>query len=204
MADEIIGTASYGFRVQGLSFSGVSRDEAQAKISELVSGLEALGAEVVLTSYPRFEPDSPSVASTYIQSESGRLEVVTKHTVEDFLATSAERFKRFPVKSFWEALIDHTLLAHEGMDGSSPIPLRDLDTYDVPDKKQFYVGMEACSCALRGYGYSYLDPRSLIRVWEEWDRVRPGRLYRFGARKREFLGSLARQLESDLGSAGLL
>lgn len=125
-------------------------------------------------------------------------EVVTRFTVEDFLATTEERFRRFPVKSFWEALIDHALLAHEGMDGRSPLPLKQLDVFDVPDKAQFYVGMEPCDCALRGYGYWGLDPRSLIKVWNEWDTTRPGRLYRFGTRKEEFLGRLSNRLKEDL------
>jgi len=198
MEDGIRGALTFGLRVQDITIDNVTPEEAEAKKLDIIASLEALGATVVYGKYPHFEPNSPSVAMTYRETDDDPVEVVTKLTVEDFLATTEERFRRFPVKSFWEALTDHALLAHEGMDGRPPIPLAKLDTYDVPDKKHFYVGMEPCDCALRGYGYWGLDPRSIIRLWDEWDDIRPGRLYRFGARKQEFLGSLANRLKQDL------
>lgn len=198
MEDNRKGTTTVSFRVQNLTIEGTTVEDSQARINDIMSQLEGLGAIVIYTSWPRFEPDSLSVATTVVRTESGPLEVVTRTTVEDYLATTDERFRRFPVKSFWEALTDHAQLAHEGMDARPPLPLDKLDVYDVPDKKRFYTGMEPCECALRGLGAWALDPRSIIRVWDEWKIVKPGRLYMFGARKQEFLGVLANRLRQDL------
>ncbi len=97
MADEIKGTATFSFRVQDLTFEGVTFEQAKSKMAELRSGLEELGARVISRNgfsviYPRFEPDSPSVAATYVdlsaKSEPAKPALVlTQSSVEDFLAT---------------------------------------------------------------------------------------------------------------------
>lgn len=198
MPEDLNGTTEFGFRVQGLTVEGASKGEALRRVGSIVSDLEALGATVTWTHYPRFQPDSPSVATTVFLRDDEEVPVVTNLSLEDFLATSEERFKRFPIKSFWEALIEHTLLAHGTLDGRPPCRPEDLDLYDIPEKKQFYAGMEPCECVLRGYGYYGLDPFSIIKVWKNWEEVRPGRLYKFGPRKQAFLKAVADQLEKDL------
>lgn len=198
MAEDLKGTAEFGFRVQDLTIEGLTRDEAMSRVGRIVSDLESLGATVTWTHYPRFQPDSPSVATTVFLEDDEEVPVITNLTLEDFLATSGERFRRFPIKSFWEALIEHAMLAHGTLGGQPPCGPEDLDFYDIPAKKQFYVGMEPCGCALRGYGYQGLDPFSIIKVWKDWEEVRPGRLYKFGPRKQAFLGALANRLEEDL------
>lgn len=197
MAEDLKGTTEFGFRVQGLIIEGLTRDDAKEKVGTIIAELESFGATVNWTHLPRFQPDSPSVATTVFIEEDKEVPVVTNHSLEDFLASSAERFNRFPVKSFWEALVEHTMLAHGILDGRPKFEIEEL-LFDVPGKKEFYVGMEPCECALRGYGYYGLDPSSIIKVWKQWEEVRPGRLYKFGPRKQAFLGALANRLEIDL------
>lgn len=198
MAEDLKGTTEFGFRVQGLTIGDSTLEDAKARVELIILELQSLGAAVSWTHYPRFHPNSPSVATTVFLEDDEEVPVVTNLSLEDFLATSEERFRRFPIKSFWEALVEHAMLAHGTLDGRPPFQPEDLDFYDIPQKKQFYAGMEPCECSLRGYGYQGLDPFSIIKVWKQWEDLRPGRLYKFGPRKQAFLGALANRLEEDL------